>query len=132
MCDGDPQTYEGTAFFVSKDDPRLGGAKSFAYMVTNKHVAEPHIETGKPCKVMEQPLYVLIPRLPIRVGGRNALFLNTSQWVYPTDDAIDLAVIPFMPDEKQYDVKGDPNVVVCDKRGCRKRKYCGRRSRTLH
>ncbi len=108
MCDGDPQTYEGTAFFVSKDDPRLGGAKSFAYMVTNKHVAEPHIETGKPCKVTKQVIRVNSKTPDPLTGGRNALFLNTSQWVYPTDDAIDLAVIPFMPDETKYDVKAIP------------------------
>jgi hypothetical protein len=30
------------------------------------------------------------------------------QWTYPADDAIDLAVIPFMPDQAKFDVEAIP------------------------
>jgi hypothetical protein len=108
ICEGDPQTYEGTAFFVLKEDSRLGNNRAFGYLVTNKHVAEPHIETGQPCKVTNQVVRVNSKTPDPATGGRNIFFTNNMQWTYPTDDAIDLAVIPFMPDQTKCDVEAIP------------------------
>jgi hypothetical protein len=43
----------GTCFFVYYPDDRLGKDMGFAYLVTNRHMAMPEIETGTPKSVDE-------------------------------------------------------------------------------
>jgi hypothetical protein len=107
-CEGDSQTYEGTGFFVMKEDPRLGGDKGFGYLVTNRHVVLPHIEIGQPCKVATQFVRLNSRTPDPKTGGRNAVFKVDSQWIYPEDNNVDLAVIPFVPDQTKYDVQAFP------------------------
>src|ERR1035437_1408086 len=44
--------YFGTGFIVTVPDERLGKDMNFKYLVTNRHVVQPGIENGRPCKVV--------------------------------------------------------------------------------
>jgi S1-C subfamily serine protease len=107
-CEGDSQTYEGTGFFVMKEDSRLGIDKGFGYLVTNRHVVLPHVEIGQPCKVATQFVRLNSKTPDPKTGGRNAVFKVDSQWTYPEDNSVDLAVIAFVPDQTKYDVQAFP------------------------
>jgi hypothetical protein len=87
----------GTGFFVEVLDPRLdpkpGAGYGYNYLVTNRHVAQPGIEHGHPCRVTGRSIganhkngpngSVHLMMIPIPVDGT---------WSYPQDDAVDLAV----------------------------------------
>jgi|GEM_PF-1515959 len=109
-CVGDTQTYEGTGFFVYKQDARLGDNRGFLYLVTNRHVVQPHVESGKPCTVAKQMIRINAKMADPVTGARNALFTvgDEVHWTYPTDDAVDLAAIPFAPDQARFDIEPIP------------------------
>ncbi len=107
-CVGDNREYTGTGFFVSKTDARLGSDRSFGYLVTNRHVAQPLIETGAPCKIQDQVIRVNTKEPNPANGGRNFLFRNALSWIYPDDLSVDLAAIPFIPDDSKFDVIAIP------------------------
>lgn len=106
-CAADPMAYEGTGFFVSMSDPHLPQGYGFGYLVTNRHVAQPNIEKGTPCSVTKQTIRVNTKAAGAD-GGRNAIFNNNSKWVFPLDDSVDLAILPFFPDPRTFDVAAIP------------------------
>jgi hypothetical protein len=115
--DGD-QSFDvkGTGFFVSYPEKRLGENASFAYLITNRHVALCWNESGKPMQVES---------ISIRLNRKQAegdsfseeKILNrdgNAAWILPQDDSVDLAVLPLLPDQAQYDFKMIPLTMLAD------------------
>jgi hypothetical protein len=85
-----PASYQGTGFFVSFPDARVGGA--FSYLVTNRHVAECWDHAGKPMKVKSVGV-----RVNLTNGTSTVIDLNkdgNAPWVLPSSESVDLAVLP--------------------------------------
>jgi hypothetical protein len=84
--------YIGTAFFVwvPSEAPVEGG---YIYLVTAKHCVERATHEGA--------LYV---RLNTRVGGVRHIQL-TGEWLYPEEEAVDVAVLPIDFPQDTYDYK---------------------------
>jgi hypothetical protein len=74
--------YGGTAFFVSLPSADMPDTQHI-YMVTAKHCIEQANQEGD--------LYL---RVNTKAGGAR-LIQVTSEWYYPEDEAIDIAVLPF-------------------------------------
>lgn len=98
----------GTCFFVYYPDDRLGKDQGFGYLVTNRHVAVPGIEDGHPYPTDGTTLLRLNRKDsndssegPLPLGGQ-------VHWYFPADDAVDLAVLPFAPDQAKFDVETIP------------------------
>jgi hypothetical protein len=94
----------GTAFFVAYEDKRVGQDGAFVYLVTNRHIAEPH-DDGQALTVDEVTLRL---NLKAPVNGRQlediALPLGSQhRWYFPEDAAVDLAVMPLFPPQDHYD-----------------------------
>lgn len=103
--DGQSVQIDGTCFFVFYDDIRLGENHGFRYLITNRHMADPGVETGS-----HYPVQRLSIRLNLRnpQGQRESLTQDIPlsaglHWVFPDDDAIDLAALPISPDPVTYD-----------------------------
>jgi hypothetical protein len=99
----------GTAFFVFYEDKRAGAGSGFIYLVTNRHMAQPQ-RNGQAAVVLQQSLRMNLKKtingmqsvdapLPVGLGAR---------WVYPIDEAVDLAVLPVMPDQMIFDYEPIP------------------------
>jgi hypothetical protein len=102
-------TGQGTGFLVSVPDQRLPKDTAFMYLVTNRHVAQAIESVNGNCqqyKILETS--ITINRKAATNGKRQytETFKTppTPNWVFPADDSVDLAVVPFAPDAKQYDV----------------------------
>ncbi|HEY9126670.1 MAG TPA: hypothetical protein VIM62_06060 [Acidobacteriaceae bacterium] len=113
ICNNGPQVLDvrGTGFFVGYPDERLGEDNAFVYLVTNRHVALCWDEKGEP-----QPVRSISIRLNRRNGPAEEIFLNNISnipWALPSDDSVDLAAIPILPDQALYDYKIIPlNLLV--------------------
>ena len=94
----------GTGFFVLYEDKHLGENRGFLYLVTNRHVAEPHINDR----------IVQVLRTSIRLNLKAARAGSQSaevelpigplvRWHYSTDKAVDLAVMPLAPSQDTFD-----------------------------
>ena len=95
---------EGTGFFVAYPDKRLGDNGMFIYLVTNRHVAFCS-DNGR-----DYPVDKVSVRLNLRLASHGesseTAVLNAHgnvPWVLPTDDSVDLAVLPFLPSQDRYD-----------------------------
>lgn len=105
--DGKSWKDEGTCFFIVFPDERVGKDQGFAYLVTNRHVAVPGIEDGHPYPVLKTTLR--LNRRNSNTSDEKLIPLGASlHWYFPTDDAVDLAVLPFAPDILNYDIKPIP------------------------
>jgi hypothetical protein len=106
ICVGDhegPVRAVGTGFLVAvnlTDDPAVGGA---VYAVTARHVLE---------HAAEFPRTAL--RLNTKVGSWTLVDCTPSRWVYPDDQAIDIAVAPFTPNLEVLDCKWIPRSMFAD------------------
>jgi hypothetical protein len=108
--DGDHvATISGTAFFVFYEDKRLGDNQGFVYIVTNRHMAEPK-SNGRPALVLVESLRV--NQIAAVNGSQSAQILiplgPRIHWYFPSDEAVDLAVIPVAPDQKAVDLAPFP------------------------
>lgn len=98
----------GTCFFVFYEDKRLGENGGFVYLVTNRHVASPGIENGAPYRVLATLLRLNL-RTPGQGSEEGALPIgNQMHWFFPSDDSVDLAVLPLLPDQAKYDYLAIP------------------------
>ncbi len=104
--------YSGTGFIVSVPDDRLGKNHVFTYLITNRHVAQPGSESGKPCRVTD---YILLlnrkgksPNASLTLG-RVPIALN--DWTYPKDESVDLAAVQFVAPVEEWDYKMIPTNV---------------------
>ena len=103
---------DGTCFFVFYEDKRGGENFGFMYLVTNRHMATPGVEDAK-----NYPVLLTKVRLNLRnsdqaseeatipVGGQ-------VRWYFPADDAVDLAVLPALPDQNRYDYLSIPASIL--------------------
>ncbi|HXM93568.1 MAG TPA: hypothetical protein VOA64_04825 [Candidatus Dormibacteraeota bacterium] len=101
--DGQPQTAEGTRFFVIYPDKRGGDNFGFIYLVTNRHMARPGIQDRK-----NYPVLWTHVRLNLRNSDQGSEEGNLPiggplQWSFPADDSVDLAVLPLAPAQTKYD-----------------------------
>lgn len=94
----------GTAFFVGLTDPRVPDS-SFVYLVTNKHVALPHIEDGHPCQITKQQLQMTLKAANPSDGAKNYFVNVTTPWLFHPDPSVDLAVLPYAPDQNIFDYR---------------------------
>ncbi len=100
----------GTCFFAFYEEKRLGDNSGFIYLVTNRHMAIPGIENG-----VSYPVQKATVRLNLRTPGDGMASEQETipvagglHWVLPTDDAVDLAVLPGAPDRGKYDYLSIP------------------------
>jgi hypothetical protein len=110
--DGVRMESSGTCFFVVYLDKRVAGGKGgFIYLVTNRHMAIPGIENGHPYPVLGSSLR-LNERGANAASNDDAFPANQPlRWYFPADDSIDLAVMPFKPDESRYDYVAIPTSI---------------------
>jgi hypothetical protein len=104
-----PVTIRGTAFFIYLEDKRLGENRGFVYLVTNRHMAAPEEDGHK----------FTVDRVSLRLNLKAAVNGQESEegdiplgpqfhWYFPEDEAVDLAVMPFSPDQNRYDYMSVP------------------------
>jgi hypothetical protein len=103
----------GTGFFVSVYDDRVlvpagtdPKSVSFHYLVTNRHVVQPGIEDGRPCKRTVE-YWVLVNRKTVP-DGRSMVVEPLRMpanfvWYTPEDQSVDLAIAPFPIPSETYD-----------------------------
>jgi len=94
----------GTCFFVGVPDDRIGKDRVFIYLVTNRHVAQPGIDVGSPYQVQATFLRM---NLVTPAGGTQSvqgqISLNDRvHWFFPSDESVDLAILPLALDAKKY------------------------------
>jgi hypothetical protein len=94
----------GTCFFVMVPDSRLGADQGFAYLVTNRHVAQPGIDLGSPYQF--EHLYLrmnlVAPENGLHSVTQQVLLSEQRHWFFPPEAAVDLAIFPIAPDQKRY------------------------------
>jgi len=99
----------GTCFFVAVPDERLGKGGSFVYTVTNRHVATAE---GVDPKALLPEVFISVNRTKPENGAalvQGALPLKGSvHWYFPSDETVDLAVLPFIPPPGSFDVMSIP------------------------
>jgi hypothetical protein len=101
------QPFVGTGFLVRIKVPPADKDVAFYYLVTNRHVAECWNETNHPQQVVSIGV-----RINTQDSGAVSLLLNSNgntNWFYPDDDSIDLAVTPF-----QLPINLKPDIIVLD------------------
>lgn len=96
----------GTCFFVAVPDDRLGKGSMFTYTVTNRHVATAESAPAGTL-VSEVHLYINLSKPQTNRAFHEAIIplKGTTHWYFPTDDTVDLAVLPVVPHPSQFDVK---------------------------
>jgi hypothetical protein len=103
----------GTGFIVGVQDDRLptppgtapGSSTAFGYLVTNRHVAQPGVEGGKPCVVLNYSA-MLNRKSSSTNNSPQAEMLRLGPnvaWHYSSDDSVDLAICDFSPPSDVYD-----------------------------
>jgi len=101
----------GTGFLVGYPDARIKpqpgdtSPRLFRYLVTNRHMIQPGIEHGKPCKTIRS-LILLNHNPDATHASRYAdpeRADQTLRFVTPADPSVDLAVAGIGFDETQYD-----------------------------
>lgn len=100
-------SYFGTGFIAAVPDVRLGKDISFLYLVTNRHVARPGVENGRPCKVVNYSFSLnhvgqgqaSMPYLQSLVANPGGF------WTFPDDESVDLAATAFTVAFNDFDFK---------------------------
>src|SRR5258708_16910626 len=99
-------TDKGTGFYIWYPDERLGKDSGFTYLVTNRHVAECWDESRQP-----MPVHSITVRLNLNDGSSVNAPVNSqgnAPWVLPSDESVDLAVLPLLPDHSKADYLAIP------------------------
>jgi hypothetical protein len=104
----------GTCFFVWVPDKRLGENQGFTYLVTNRHVAQPGIELDNPHEV--QAVFIRM-NLTTPQGGVQSVqeqipLGGRLRWFFPSDEAVDLAILPIGPEQKRYEFLTIPSTII--------------------
>jgi hypothetical protein len=105
------ETWEarGTCFFVSVEDERNGEKRRFGYLVTNRHVASPE-EGGTKLHVLRTWLRLNLKQ-PVNGKESEEGLLQVGpdrHWFFPSDDSVDIAAFPVVPDVDRYDFQAIP------------------------
>jgi hypothetical protein len=99
------ESYFGTGFIVFFPDERLGKDMGFKYLITNRHVVQPGIENGRPCKVVNYSIsanHVGTPTNPTSYL-QSLPASPEGLWVFPDDGSVDLAAAQFGLLNSEYD-----------------------------
>ncbi len=83
---------DGTGFIAAVTDPRITQGSYFAYLVTNRHVAECWDDHNHPRDVQS-----LIIRANAKDGSSRNLLVDPHAWHVPADASVDLAVMLITP-----------------------------------
>jgi hypothetical protein len=113
---GGTEDHVGTGFFLFMPDPRLGADRGFTYLITNRHVVQPGIENSAPCKVDGYHVRLNVKALADGKVTSQLVPLVGAQWIFPTDDSVDLAALPMNPDSNVYDFQKVPLSALVDQR----------------
>ena len=100
-------SFFGTGFFVSIQDKRLPQGV-FGYLITNHHVAQPGIENGHPCEVLDHFVRLNLKEKNQEGSSKLLPLGNNPGWKFPDNQAVDLAALPFLPDEHVFDFEAIP------------------------
>src|SRR5258708_17587538 len=104
----------GTCFFVVVPDARLGPNQGFVYLVTNRHVAQPGINLGTSYQV--QVLYLRMnltaPVQGTQSAGGQIPLSDKLHWFFPSDDAVELAILPVAPDQAKFSYQPIPLTMI--------------------
>jgi hypothetical protein len=108
--DGDrPGMARGTGFFVYLEDKRLGEDRGFVYLVTNRHMVQPEVD-GR--KVSVRNVSVRLNLKSPRAGMESAEVIlplsGPTRWYFPEDGGVDLAAMPWAPDNQTFDYEPFP------------------------
>lgn len=101
---------KGTCFFVGVVDKRFTDDRAFVYLVTNRHVAEPGSDDGAHYPVRNVRIRLNTrdnSGAPASVEGLLPLG-GAVRWYFPSDESVDLAVLPFAPDTSKFDYQAIP------------------------
>lgn len=106
------KSYAATAFLLAVSDPKLNGG-AFTYLVTNRHVAQPGIEDGRPC----QPIaYLLRADMKVAISGSYStvvqLPVSSINWNYSSDQSVDLAITPISFNPEKADIVFLPSTLL--------------------
>lgn len=103
----DPQNiryWRSTGFFVSYPDLRIGPNREFTYLVTNRHVAMCWDENRKP-----QEVICLCLQFNLKDGSTTKMEIpGNFPWILPSDDSVDLALVPVGLDLATEDILSVP------------------------
>lgn len=110
------ESHFGTGFFLFMPDPRLGEDRGFLYLITNRHVAQPGIETSTPCDVQGHYIFLNLKNTVVGQSASQLVQLNEASWLYPTDDSVDLAAMPLNPNRDIYDYQVIPLSMLADQK----------------
>jgi hypothetical protein len=111
-CEARGKTWDvtGTGFVVLLPDDRLGKDRGFTYLVTNRHVASCWDEARHAMSVKS-----ISVRVNLVDGSSTVLDLNSHgnmPWVLPSDDSVDLALLPLGFDQKRVQFLSIPMSVL--------------------
>jgi hypothetical protein len=103
----------GTGFVVGVPDP-ASPDRTFEYLVTNHHVAQPGIEDGKPCMVLSA-----MAKVNPKDASRPAVNMGLpfQNWQYPGDPGVDLAAMPILLNPTDWDVEIIPLSIFATREG---------------
>jgi hypothetical protein len=100
------ENHRGTGFLVGYVDSRLKPPNTtIRYLITNRHVAQPGVENGTPCRIVSS--YILLNHKPDGSHPSNYAELSRTDkiihWSTPDDPSVDLAATTLGFDENTYD-----------------------------
>src|SRR5207249_2857969 len=109
----------GTCFFVFLEDQRLGKDGGFVYLVTNRHIAAPREDkaNGRKFQVLRTSVRLNLKNRQTGEGSEEGILPlgDHLKWYFPPDEAVDLAVMPLVPDTERYDVAWIPSSLFATK-----------------
>jgi hypothetical protein len=103
-------SYFGTGFIVGFLDERIGKDVGFKYLVTNRHVVQPGIENGRPCKVVNYSISVNHVGTPANPTPylQSLVASPEGMWGFPDDGSVDLAATQFALSNSEFDFMSIP------------------------
>ncbi|MFZ0798041.1 MAG: hypothetical protein WAM98_09665 [Terriglobales bacterium] len=103
-----PIQAQGTGFFVSVADSRLPANRTFVYLVTNRHVAMCWDDQNNPMQVQSVTI-----RMNLKDGSSKELpSVGNLAWTLPSDDSVDLALVPAAFDLNVYNLRLIPDSLL--------------------
>ena len=97
------EVIRGTCFFLSVEDERLPKGRSFGYLVTNRHMVEPRDERDHVLRVVKMSLRLNLKNAANGSQSEEKELPRDLKWYFHPDDSVDLAAMPFIPDDAIYD-----------------------------
>ncbi len=100
-----PVIAQGTGFMIEVPDNRLPTGTAFTYLVTNRHVAMCWDDDRTPMQVQAFGI-----RVNMKDGSSQEFgSMGNLPWILPTNDSVDLAVVPLSIDPIKCDYRTIPD-----------------------